>query len=896
MRRNVLEWICSTMTDATSAIVLTQNIDFLFLQSIVRPRLRKSGHPKLTIFADASCASGSYRQQRHLLDGLGRHYRVAQVDMGGGRRFHPKAILLAGPTRAALAVGSGNLTHGGWSANYEIWASYESDDDGLPAISAFRDYLRTVVGMVPQSETLSEEIFAAFDAGANSWAADLPAPEGLYGIPADRPLLDTMVDLAGDDVQKVTVCAPYYDPDGEALAELAGRFSSPIKTLLQKNHVGLSNSAASALPQNTELLNVDVDPSCFIHAKLYGFHRTDTTVLFAGSANVSRAALMAGDGWGNAELIAAQTLPSEQADELLSDLVVLDEAPDFPETPPSDEWEVLTNPLRIVAAHFANGVLEITFKSDGEIARMVVEIDDGTHQQCSDLTDKGRARLRLGKCPKSVRLHCSLKSGEDVSSQPSWVDNEDSLGISVPEKRIADKLAEAAEAGSLSASGMFEILQLLHQHLQKPVRRPAHSRPQKDDKASRPGQTYNVEDVFSEGFGHPRSDPTAQLPGGFRESDFLSAFSAYFTVGGPEDPDEYHPQSDDQSPTEDSQSDCHEPEGIGDDKAREELEQLHAKRRRSEEADRLRNKLLAALENVISAMGAEEFVASRPPEQLGADIAATALLLRKGLSDEVITEEDFAKVTKRLWVVLFFGSKDEPSVFQRHREACSLEEWAVFEVAVSSPRLTAALTLWCFPDWGRNSTDAIRFKFSAMLLAGRLTWLVAGGTVEQIHGELRRLARALPGSADFETLVVAWTNWIQAGIAFQEFERAVAAWSAKELAELVTVEKTCRGELLWQAGQFCVSDADYRRAPRTKAIVYPLTKSAPLKIIGSWLVPVSTLLSDADLLSLDERLTKVLRNILYGTDVHVSAISPNYDKLGSEALGYASRQQTKRHT
>ena len=250
---------------------------------------------------------------------------------------------------------------------------------------------------------------------------------------------------------------------------------------------------------------------------------------------------------------------------------------------------------------------------------------------------------------------------------------------------------------------------------------------------------------------------------------------------------------------------------------------------------------------------------------------ATALLLRKGLSDEIITEEDFSEVTKRLWIVLFFGSKDEPSVFQRHREACSPEGWEAFETAVSSPRLTAALTLWCFPDWGGDSTDAIRFKFSAMLLAGRLPWLVAGGTVEEIHGELRRLARAMPGSAAFETLVMAWTNWIQAGIALQEFERAVAAWSPKELAELIAVEKVSRGELLWQAGQFCVSDADYRREPKAKAVVHPLAKSAPLKILGSWLVPVSALLRDDDLLEMERAPRQVLKNIL--TEVEAMGIT-----------------------
>jgi hypothetical protein len=152
-----------------------------------------------------------------------------------------------------------------------------------------------------------------------------------------------------------------------------------------------------------------------------------------------------------------------------------------------------------------------------------------------------------------------------------------------------------------------------------------------------------------------------------------------------------------------------------------------------------------------------------------------------------------------------------------------------------------------------------------MILAGRLPWLVAGGSVEEIHGELRRLARAMPGGADFEALVAAWASWIQAGIAFQEFERAVSKWSAKELAEAVTRDHVNRGELLWQAGEFCVANSDYRRDPRTKAIVHPLAKAGELKIIGSWLVPVSGLLSDDELLGIDFRPRQVLQTILADT-------------------------------
>ena len=861
MKRNVLEWICSTMTDATSAIVLTHNIDFLFLQSIVRPRFRKCGHPKLTVFADAVCASDSYRQQRPLLDGLGRHYRVVQVDLGAGRRFHPKAILLAGPSKAALAVGSGNLTHGGWSANFEVWASYESDDDGLPAISAFRDYLQTIDSRAPQSRASSDELFAVFDEAMNPWVADLPEPEGLFGVPGDRPLLDSIAQIVSDDVTQVTVCAPYFDPDGEALAEFCRRFHAPISTLLQRNHVGLSSSAASSLHENVALLSVDVDPSRFIHAKLFVFESPNSTLFVAGSANMSRAALMGNESWGNAELVAAQSLPADQTKDLLDDFIFLDENPTLPETPPSEDWEIQTRPVRILAASFENGVLEIQFKCDGEVALLTVELEDGTRQPCSEFSSNAVSRLQLAKCPKYVRLHCALKNGEVLSSEPSWVDDENSLGISVPERRISAKLAEAAEAGFLSASGMFEILQLLHQHLQKPARQPPASHPNKDDDTVAPGPCYSIDDVFSASFGRSRSAPLAPLLGGFRETDFLNAFSAYFSTSSIETSDE-EDASQDEVHTDEEAAEEQESKEIENEKAEAELEQHQARLRRSQVSTRLRRRLIAALEKVVAAMNADEFVSSRSPQRLAADIAATALLIRKSLADEIIPEDDFATITKRLWIVLFFGSKGESGVLQSFLGTCSAEDRAKFEAAFASPRLTAALTLWCLPDWGGSGTEAIRFRFSAMLLAARLPWLIAGASIEEIHAEFRRFARAMPGAANFETLVAAWTSWIRAGMAFHEFERALLAWSPRELAQAISQRQVNRGELLWQAREFCVAHANYNHDRSTTAIVYPLTGGSSVRFKGDWLVPVSKLMDHPALVDLPDEIKQTLENLL----------------------------------
>ena len=856
MKRNVFEWIRDTMTDATSAIILTHNIDFLFLQSIVRPRLRKCGNPKLTVFADSGCATGSYRQQHFALDGLGRQYRVVPVELGRGRRFHPKAILLAGPSKAALAVGSGNVTHGGWSANHEIWATYESDDDGLPAISSFRNYLDTVLRLIPQSDSISEEVLSAFDAGANSWATVLPEPVGLYGTPSDRPLLDRIIGHAGDDIRHVTVCAPYYDPAGKALAELARRTTAPVRTLLQRGHVGLSASAASALPPNVQLISVDTEPARFIHAKLYGFYHSHSTMLVVGSANMSRVALMADQTWCNAELVAVQKISQERSDELLADLTILDESPSLPETAHSDEWEFPTKPVRILMARFVDGILEMAFKSDETIKDIAVEVDNRTRKQCSDHQDKGTARISLNSCPRSIRLHCTFHSGLTASSEPAWVDDEECLGISVTERRIVAKLFEASESGSLSASGLFEILQLLHQHLQQPTKRTAPSFVNYKARTLAK-RSYSVEDIFSDDFGRLRNDPAIALTGGFHESDFFRTFEAYFTVTSAEKTS-YEDEL--QTSRIDNQLvDGAEPKEIGNAKTKEEIERRHTERKRTEECTRFRKRLIRVLNSVASAMSCEAFFTGRTPQRLGADIAATALLLRKGLVDQIISEDDFALMSNRLWSVLFFGSKDEPSVIQKYLASYSTESSESVKAAIASPRLTAALTLWCFPDWDRKSTDAIQFRFRAMILAAELPWLVAGGTTDEIIGELHRLSRSLSKRVEYKPLFLAWKSWRQAGVAFEEFKNAASIWTPKDLAEMCNNDQVRSGKLLWQASEFWVADdCNYP----TKVAVLPLKGGTPRKFARSWLVPVLDLLMDPNLLRIHEGARRLLHSIL----------------------------------
>ena len=74
-----------------------------------------------------------------------------------------------------------------------------------------------------------------------------------------------------------------------------------------------------------------------------------------------------------------------------------------------------------------------------------------------------------------------------------------------------------------------------------------------------------------------------------------------------------------------------------------ETKRQKARRERIAKGQRLRKKLLSAIDDVVEAMGSKEFVEDRPPERLSADIAATALLLKKAYADEILGEADFSK-------------------------------------------------------------------------------------------------------------------------------------------------------------------------------------------------------------------------------------------------------------
>ena len=111
-------------------------------------------------------------------------------------------------------------------------------------------------------------------------------------------------------------------------------------------------------------------------------------------------------------------------------------------------------------------------------------------------------------------------------------------------------------------------------------------------------------------------------------------------------------------------------------------------------SDREKKAALRVVHQIAARLGEPEFLSERHPEHLAVDLKVAAALLRVGLAEGWLTEQEFFKTTLAIWLPIFFnaaGSEDTGWLVQRYRTASHPEEFAR---ALRSVELAAALACW----------------------------------------------------------------------------------------------------------------------------------------------------------------------------------------------------------
>jgi hypothetical protein len=360
--------------------------------------------------------------------GLNNRYLTRGIDVPGGA-FHAKTMLLGNDKRGTLLVGSGNVGLSGLEHGNEVYTRLDLDAEPT-AFAAWRDWTGDIVARLDDPIVRSR------------WADLLlrlpwlgPIEPGPTPFVTNRvtPLLDQLMSGLATPVDELHLTAPFFDHGLLAIGRLIERAQPRQLTVYlgrdaSVDGAGLASLLRASTGESRVLAYAAADGRgpTYVHAKVIAVVSGGYARLLAGSANLSRPALMAlpWTGSGNVEAGVIRDLPAADARALIAggnQLILTDLGDDQVRSfVLATMAPGVSYPVRLISAtRGADGLIRI--------------VTDGAIPEPLFLTD-GRASVAL------VNFAASAPLGPTDGSQLVWLvtANEEPQSNRVP---VDDQLA-----------------------------------------------------------------------------------------------------------------------------------------------------------------------------------------------------------------------------------------------------------------------------------------------------------------------------------------------------------------------------------------------------------------------------------------------------------------------
>ena len=276
-------------------LLLTFNCNLGFFERSALARVRARG-ARVTLVSDADMVHGDPEVVRF----SGRSYLDGRAICRYGGAFHPKLIVTLGEAQAAVLIGSGNVSPGGWIDNAELWTLLRgSTEDGAPGavgqVADFLDRLPTQVRFSPGVTDVLPEIAS----GLRTFPAIENGPELLSTLWG--PIIDQLP--AERASGPMVVATPFHDRNAEATTRMHERLQPTAVEVLHQFHTSFEGKRlASALGTMNGSVATITDTR-YHHGKLFEWETLAGRRALTGSPNASSAALLRGmAAGGNCEL------------------------------------------------------------------------------------------------------------------------------------------------------------------------------------------------------------------------------------------------------------------------------------------------------------------------------------------------------------------------------------------------------------------------------------------------------------------------------------------------------------------------------------------------------------------------------------------------------------------
>jgi len=302
-----------------ASLITTYNATLPFYEEVVLRRLVAAGCQQNIVLMDrAQCAtSWASVASRPRLAGTG--YTLLPLDAPGA--FHPKVCVLVGKNKAAVLVGSHNLTLSGFGYNREItnWVqvSNRQDDEGVALLHTAWRMLRQWI------EHGHKHLPAALIEAALSVSGSFsqwPSPRRtgdtglLYQQRGGPVLLDQIHERVTGDIARIVVTGAFFDRELAFVAELERRW--PVAEIVvaidpDTVHLPAMRPLRARFVDARRIWSTNTREQ-YLHAKALYFEPEtgDRSVIVSGSANPSRQGWMGTSGDGNIEAVLLRAGPA----------------------------------------------------------------------------------------------------------------------------------------------------------------------------------------------------------------------------------------------------------------------------------------------------------------------------------------------------------------------------------------------------------------------------------------------------------------------------------------------------------------------------------------------------------------------------------------------------------
>jgi hypothetical protein len=302
-------------TGFQASVIATYCCYFPFYEEVVLRRLLDRGCTNNILMVDAGLCAEAFASEDTRPRRAGRDYTLVPVHLRGA--FHPKLIVALGKSKGALFVGSHNMTLAGFGLNDEITNEFRTSGagarEGAEVIRAALNYLQT---FAPTALSDVGQVFGAVK-------RNIPWLDGPVAVESNERILMTTTGQDADLWGRVRplvpkrpstafVCGPFFDKKLAFLQQLL----DDVKP--RRLVVGIDPESVEIDPvavrkfRGAEFVNVGgLSPvpnrresgTTYLHAKILWFVGSESELLVTGSANPSKAALLSGGDWRNAEAV-----------------------------------------------------------------------------------------------------------------------------------------------------------------------------------------------------------------------------------------------------------------------------------------------------------------------------------------------------------------------------------------------------------------------------------------------------------------------------------------------------------------------------------------------------------------------------------------------------------------